>query len=74
MKLEDNLAKNIDDKSIILKRVKHKRLPLLYYEINFDANPFSLDLGYLWVEGKKIYEERLGSYKLEDSNERYFRN
>lgn len=74
MKLEDNLVKNIDDKATILERVKYKKLPLLYYRMNADANPFSLDLGYLWIEGKKIHEEKCGSYKMGDSNERYFRN
>jgi hypothetical protein len=79
MKLEDNLVKDCDtvkleNRDKIIRRIEYKRLPLLYYKMNSEANPFSLNLGYLWVEGKKIHEERNGSYKLEESNERYFRN
>ena len=80
MKLEDNFegsCKGIDlckNKNKIIRRVEHKRLPLLYYKMNMDKNPFSLDFGYLWVEGKKIHEKRQGKYVLEDSNERYSRN
>ncbi|NCN86825.1 hypothetical protein GW932_03250 [archaeon] len=50
------------------KLAEIKRNPFLYYFINRNENPFSLNFGYLWEEGRKIYNERKDSYFFEGLN------
>jgi len=62
------IKKRIVNSSIVNTRIENKKLPLLYYEMNKEANPHSLNLGYLWIEGKKIYNKRNGHYSSENIN------